>query len=243
MKKNVLSLLILASLGSITAEANNPYNFQHFDFGPEWMELKLHTHVKSVEVEGKKDMAGVRFCYEYRKPSSFYAGADLLLTIRSHGFDISEDKQTIPSPNQPTGYGNLDFRFGYTFSPNQQYLTPFLGTGVYSVGTIAENRGFHEEWLYLSSGLRSLFSVNDVFSLGLNLKVFKTIVSYTQFKNHNLNIKTKRLPWGGEIGVPFVWSFNPQRTWTFQLEPYWTDLDFSGKVNVFGSKFSIGAHF
>jgi hypothetical protein len=242
MNKKVINLLMIASLTTIASEASS-YHFQHFDFGPEWMELRLHTHVKSVDVDGKKDMAGIRFSYEYRKPSSFYTGADLLLTIRSHGLQISDHGQAVHSPDQPTGFGNMDLRLGYTCAPNQQYLTPFLGTGVYSVGTVAKNRGFHEEWLYLSGGMRTLFFMNDLFSLGLNLKAIKTIVSYAEFKNHNVNVKTEHYPWGGEIGVPFVWSFNPQRSWTFQLEPYWTNLDFSGKVNVFGSKFLIGAHF
>lgn len=231
--------LFFTFLTGSSAFASYCYN-QQFQFGPEFLNLKIQTHVHDVKIEGDKNLVGFRLAYEYRKPCSFYAGTDLLLTIKSHGFCVSRHLQHIESSDHPVGFANYDLRMGYTIG---DYLSPFIGTGFYLLGTVEENRGFHEGWLYLSGGFRSLFSINELFSMGLNVKVTKAIVSAKEFKNHELKAITHPKPWGGEIGVPFVWSFNPERTWTFQLEPYWINLDFSGKQQGVGSKFLIGYQF
>jgi hypothetical protein len=245
MKKNVLNLLFLGLLSSSTLCATEAYiTYPHrIYFGPECLELKLNTHVKDIQINGKKNLAGFRLGYEYLDPWAFYAGADLLSTISSHGFHAREDGQSIHSSDQATHFANLDLRFGYTFGSGKSTFTPFLGTGCYTLGSITCNRGFNEGWLYLSSGLRSMFNLNHVFSMGLNLKATKAVFGYTQFKNHDLSVKEYPYPWGGEVGIPFVWSFNPARSWTFQLEPYWARLDFSHKQEVLGSKFLISAQF
>jgi hypothetical protein len=245
MKKRILNMLFLGLLSFSTLYAKETYKTHphHLYFGPECLELKLNTHVKDLQIEGKKSLAGFRLGYEYINPWAFYAGVDLLSTICSHGFHAKENNEPIHSNDQATGFGNLDLRFGYTIAPNKSTYIPFLGLGSYSIGSVDRNRGFHEGWLYLSSGLRALFAVNDVFSMGVNLKAYKAIVAYTEFQNHDFTVKGYCYPWGGEIGIPFVWSFNPAKTWTFQLEPYWIKLNFSQNQEVVGSKFLITAHF
>lgn len=245
MKKKILNLVFLGLLSSSMLHAKETYKTHphHIYFGPECLELKLSTHVKGVHIEGRKNLAGFRLGYEYLDPWAFYAGVDLLSTVDSHGFHVKEDGQPISSSDQAVGLANFDLRFGYTFGSKQSTYALFLGTGSYYLGSVVQNRGVHDGWLYLSSGLRSLFSLNDVFSMGLNLKATKGVVGYTQFENHNLSVREDFYPWGAEVGVPFVWSFNPAKSWTFQLEPYWGQLNFSQNQQVLGSKFLINAQF
>lgn len=245
MKKYISNLLFVGLLGCSTLSAKELYktNPHRLYFGLECLELKVDSHVKNVQIKGTKNLTGFRLGYEYLDPWAFYAGVDLMSAIGSHGFHARINDQPIPSSNQPSGLANLDLRGGYTIGSRKSSYAFFLGTGSYYLGSAVHNRGVREGWLYLSSGLRSLFNVNDVFSMGINLKATKSVVGYTQFCNHDLSIKENRYFWGGEIGVPFVWSFNPARSWTFQLEPYWGRLNFSQNQQVLGSKFLINAQF
>ena len=239
--KTLTALGLFTSIGY--ADEMLPCKPNQIYFGPELIDISVKTTIQDVHIKGEKHFSGFRLGYEYLKPWAFYAGVDLLSTSSSHHFAATEYGRSIDSSDQHIGFGNLDLRFGYSTAPKNLFFTPFLGIGVYGLGTIAHNRGFHEGWAYLSTGLRSKFPINDVFSLGINLKCFKSFWAYEQFQNHNLNVKVFPCPWGVDIGIPFDWNFNPKGTWTFQIEPYWTKLNLSEKQNVFGSKFLIGVHF
>jgi len=246
MKKYISGLLFLGLLASTTVSAKETYKLlepHKFYFGGDCLQLNLNEQIKDIQIKGTKSLAGIRLGYEYLDPWAFYAGIDIASAISSHSFCVTENKQTIDSCDRPIGIANLDVRLGYTIGSKRSTYTPFLGTGCYSIGSVTYNRGFHEGWLYLSSGLRSMFNINHVFSMGVNLKATKAVFGFSQFKNHDLSVTDHRYPWGGEVGVPFVWSFNPARTWTFQLEPYWGQLNFSRNQQVLGSKFLINAQF
>ena len=235
------ALTLLTSIGF--SDETCSYNPHQIYFGPELLEVSVKTDIHHVHVKGHKHFGGFRLGYEYLKPWAFYAGIDFLSTASSHHYAASEKGKSIYSSDQSTGFGNLDLRFGYATAPKNLFFTPFLGAGVYNLGTVPHNRGFHEGWVYLSTGLRSKFPINPVFNLGINLKLFKSFFAYEQFQNHTTNITVYPYPWGAEIGIPFIWNFNPRGTWTFQIEPYWTKLDFSETQNVIGSKFLIEVHF
>jgi hypothetical protein len=243
MKKKIISTVfgLLASTG-FSAEMHQCNSHQIY-FGPEFLGVSVNAAIKTIHIEGHKNFAGLRLGYEYLKPRAFYAGIDLLSATSLHHYAASENEKFIYSSAQSMGFNNLDLRFGYAITPRDLLFAPFLGVGVYGLGTIAHNRGFHEGWAYLSAGLRSKFLINPIFNLGINLKLFKSFFAYEQFQNHITNVTIYSYPWGAEIGVPFVWSFNPKGTWTFQIEPYWIKLDFSETQNVLGSKFLIDVHF
>ena len=244
MKKKIISTL--TALGLFTsigfADEALPCKPNQIYFGPELLEISVDTTINDVHVKGKKHFSGLRLGYEYFKPWTFYAGADLLSTISSHQFLAFEEDQPIYFSDQDAGFLNLDFRLGYTAAPKNLFFTPFLGVGLYGLGA-PHYRGFHEGWVYLSTGLLSKFPINSVFSLGINLKCFKALYGNEQFQNRDKKTAVRSSPWGGEVGFPFIWNFNPRGTWTFDIEPYWTKLNFSEKQNVFGSKFLIGVHF
>jgi hypothetical protein len=244
MNKTIFSLIFsgLLTVSIVDAKEIKKTHSHHLYFGPEWLNLKIDTHVKNVKIASNHSMAGFRLGYELIDPWAFYAGIDLLSTISSHRFHAWEHGKSVHSTDQPSGLANLDLRLGYTIGSRSSY-SPYLGLGVYSVGSVVQNRGFLEGWLYVSTGLRSLIFVNDVFSMGINLQINKAVISYSQFKNHDVNVKEYPYPWGCEVGVPFIWSFNPGRTWTFDLEPYWTRLSFSENQQALGSKFLINAQF
>jgi hypothetical protein len=245
MKKYISNLLFIGLLGFSTLSAKDTYKVldpHRIYFGPEFLQLNVDTRIEDIHIKGTKSLTGFCLGYEYLDPWAFYAGVDISSAIDSHGFRASEENQRLYSSDQPVGLANFDLRLGYTIGSAKSSYALFLGTGSYYLGTAVHNRGFHEGWGYLSSGLRALFNVNHVFSIGTNLKAMKGI-GYAEFANHNLSVKDNRYPWGCEIGVPFVWSFNPARTWTFQLEPYWSQLNFSQNQQVLGSKFLISAQF
>lgn len=244
MKNKTLSFIVAAGLVSTAGFSDETASCKAHQiyFGPEFLNISVHTKIKTIQVKGREHFSGVRFGYEYLKPWACYAGVDLLSSRTSHQFSASDEQQPLQSNDHGTGFGNLDFRFGYTVASKHVFVTPFLGIGSFALGMIHDN-GLHEVWAYASIGIRCKFLINSVFSLGLNVKGFKSFFSYEQFKNHEINETIYPTPWGGEIGIPCMWNFNPKGTWTFQLEPYWLRLNFSESQEVFGSKFLIGTHF
>ena len=243
-KKNLIVLITLGLFSSVAC-GNQIYRFSPHEIylGPELATVSVDTHIKNIHVKGRKHFSGLRLGYEFKKPASFYAGADLSLLTSFQYYSALQNERPIVSSHKSIGLDNFDLRFGYTAAPKSLFLTPFLGAGVYGLGTICHKKGFHEGWVYLSTGLRSDFSINPVFNLGLNLKLFKSVFSYKQFQNHNTNVSSYSYPWGAEIGIPFTWNFNVRGTWTFQIEPYWTKLDFTETQNLVGCKFLVGVHF
>ncbi len=245
MTKKHLSILATLLFFASAVYSHEPLSSKSHQiyFGPEITYISVDTHVKNVHIKGHKNFAGLRLGYEYLNPRSFYAGVDYLSMVSSAYFKASQEGQLVHSSNQDIIYGNFDLRFGYTLFPKDLFISPFLGLGIYALGSAPNNRGFQEGWAYLSTGLRSKFPINTTFSLGFNFKIFKSIFSYEEFKNHDINVSEYSYPWGVDIGMPMIWNLNPAGTWTFQIEPYWTRLDFSQQQNVFGSKFLIGVHF
>ena len=235
-------ILFTTCVYSDEAPSSNPIKPHQIYFGPEFVNISVNTHIKNVQIKGKKSFSGIRFGYEFKKPWAFYAGVDYLSMVTCQHYKASSE-ENIYSSKQDTIYGNIDLRFGYTTFPNQFFISPYMGLGVYALGSAPFNRGFHEEWAYWSMGVRSQFAINTAFSLGLNFKTFQSVFFFEQFKNHDLNVKTHSLSWGMDIGLPMIWKFNPTGTWTFQLEPYWTKLDLTQTQNVWGSKFLIGVYF
>ncbi len=243
MIKRFFGTLIALSTATIYSDQTSSIKPHQFYFGPEFANVSVSTSIDDIHIKGSKNFAGLRIGYEFTKPWAFYAGIDYLSMISSRHFKASQEGLHIHSSHQDTIYGNLDLRFGYTIFPNQFFISPYLGLGLYALGSVPNNRGFHEEWAYWSIGLRSQFPINEAFQLGFNFKLFQSFFFSKQFKNHNINVSSHSFPWGFDMGLPMTWKFNPSGTWTFQLEPYWTKMNFKEKQNVFGSKFLIGFHF
>ena len=130
---------------------------------------------------------------------------------------------------------------------NVGLLTPFLGIGGYAFGNNGHYFHFHESMVYYTGGIRSLFELSRLFSLGLNLKIFRTDDTEQKFKFLFMDHRTKRTEydnmWGGEIGIPLVWHVGSTRRWDVQLEPYFLKIGFSEVQNIYGTRLLFGYRF
>lgn len=219
-------------------------NPHHIFLGPEAFLFDLNTHVKSVKVDGLKLFGGLRLRYEYLKPKAFYAGVDLFSAASSKSFHAKYHGYHFHRNSNVTGFGNFEFRLGYTFAPKNKMLTPFLGMGSYSFANYGHHFHFRESMVYYAAGMRSLFDLNRLFSLGLNLKVFRTDDTEQKFKYLFMGHKIKHVEhdnmWGAEIGIPCVWHVGSTKKWEIQLEPYFLKLDFSEVQNIYGTRLLFG---
>jgi hypothetical protein len=253
MKKPVFFLISFLSFIRFDAYGNEPSSQlksinekrpHHVYLGPEVFLFDLNMHVKSIKVSDLKVFEGLRLRYEYLKPKAFYAGVDLCSVVSIKGFNAKYHNFHFPKNNNITGFSNLEFRLGYTFAPKNQMLTPFLGLGSYYFANYGHHFHFRESMVYYAAGIRSLFDLNQSFSLGLNLKVFRTDDTEQKFKYLFMGHKIKHVEhdnmWGGEIGVPCMWHIGSAKKWKIQLEPYFLKLDFSEVQNIYGTRLLFG---
>jgi hypothetical protein len=256
MKKNVgffTGFLLFVGLWAYGNESSSPSESidakypHHFYLGPETFLFDVNTHVKNIKVEGSKFFGGLRLRYEYLTPSSFYAGVDLFSAVTNKSFHAKYKKYHFHVNNGITGFGNFEFRLGYTFSIRHGMLTPFLGMGAYSFGNNGRYFHFRESMVYYAGGLRSLFQLNSLFSIGWNLKVFRTDDTVQKFKYIFAGRRIKRTEhdnmWGGEVGMPLVWHVGSSKRWDIQLEPYFLKLSFSEVQNIYGARLLAGYRF
>jgi hypothetical protein len=211
--------------------------------GPELFLFDLNTHVKSVKIDDARFFWGLRFRYEYLKSKAFYAGVDLLSSFSSKDFNATYRGHNFHGGNDWIGFGNFEFRLGYTFAPKSSKISPFLGIGSYAFG----NSNSYEAMAYYVGGVRSLFNVNPAFGIGLNLKVFYTDDALRKFKfsfmGHRIRYIKHFNSWGGEIGIPLAWYLGSSKRWEVQFEPYFLRLNFSEIQNIYGTRLLFGYRF
>lgn len=247
MKKTLaISLLTFLGInttcfGSTNSSINSKYP-NHFYIGPQAFAFDLHTHVKDIKIDGTRGFVGPLLRYEYLKPKAFYAGVDLLASWTNKNFKPTSDKYKFRG-NEGAGFSNLDLRLGYTFGQNNGLVSPYLGGGLYGFGSTASN----EILLYVAAGIRSLFDINQSFSMGLNLKLLLAPEAERQFKyhyeGHKRRLHENENLWGGEVGVPLVWYLGSKKRWEIQLEPYFLKLDFTQVQNIYGTRLLCGYRF
>ena len=227
---------------NLSIEKNNPNRFY---FGPEFLCYDMNVHVKDIRVHGARFFWGVRLGYEYLKPSAFYAGIDLMGTGSGVDFKASKNGHGLSWHRADRGFGNLEARFGYTFSPTNWMITPFLGVGMYNVYAIDHHnhQGFEENLPYATLGVRNAYAFTLRFSLGFDLKVFHTYAADQRFKFRGGEKKTHHNNWGGEFGVPFLWRIGASRRWDIELEPYFLKLASSETQNIYGTRLLFGYRF
>jgi len=246
MKKILTNLIILGSFAihvvhgreaqTQQTESFNQKHPHHIYFGPEAFWFNLNTHFKDVKVNGSKFFIGLRLGYEYLKPKAFYFGIDLMGAGGNKGFSDSYKGYHFSKSNGLTGFGNIELRFGYTFSPRKGLVTPFLGMGGYSFGYGSHHHHFDEGISYLTGGFRSQCELTPVFSLGWNLKAFASIYRDERFKFWGIKRTDHHGGWGGEIGLPLMWHVGSAKRWDIQLQPYFLSLKLSERQNIYGTR-------
>jgi hypothetical protein len=246
----LLPLICVSSYGDEISQQPKTVNEKcphHVYFGPETFLFDLDTHVDKAKVYGLNFFGGPRFRYEYRKPRAFYAGIDLLASWSSNGFHARYKKYHFHRNNNNVGFGNLELRLGYTFASGNKMFSPFFGIGAYAFSNYGSYFHFSEDMFYYTFGMRSLFELSRVFSIGFNWKIFRTSNTQQRFKflveSHKIRLKDHDNMWGGEIGVPLVWYVGSAKRWEIQLEPYFLKLDFLEVQNIYGTRLLFGYRF
>lgn len=252
MKKLLLSLSTLITTTSLNLHAEeskagmistfrkNP-NFIYF--GPEIFCLDLNSHFNGVKVHGTKCFLGLKIGYEYLKPDAFYFGVDFLAAGANKGFHESFKGSHFPQSDGLTGFGNFEFRFGYTISTSRWLTTPFLCLGGYGFGSGTHHHHFSAGTSYFGLGAHSRYEVSEVFNLGVNFKIFSAFDRDEKWRFLGLKRVTHDGLWGGEIGIPLIWRVGPQKRWDIQLEPYFLKLDFAEVQNIYGTRLLFGYRF
>lgn len=235
-------VLALFAIHSCFADSDSSINRKcpnHFYIGPEVFAFDLHTQVKHVNIDGTRWLAGPRLRYEYLKPKAFYAGVDFFAAWGAREFKPTSRKYKF-SGNGKCGFANLELRLGYTFEQKSGLVSPYLGMGGYIVGSGASN----EIFAYVTAGMRSLFEVTQLFSMGLNVKLQLAPEAEKEFRyryqGHKTTLREDHNMWGGEIGVPLVWYFSKSKRWQAQLEPYFLSLNFTEVQNIYGARLLFG---
>lgn len=208
-------------------------------FGPEFLSFRVNTHVRDIDVDGHRFFWGVRFGYEYLKPQAFYAGAEILATNANRDFSISNETLGYNGKGG-AGFGNIQARFGYTFSGKRCLTTPFLGLGVYSLSKHGHN-GFKESMGYLSGGLRTQFECTSACLIALNAEVFRTLGVQKSATLGHEKVTDHTNGWGCSIGAPLTFRLSPG--WDMQLNPYFLRLLFSETQNIYGTTLLFGYRF
>ena len=255
MKKLIVCLLFSAFFSSVNSGYGNENPSSQLKLenekwphrlylGPEIFLFDLNTHVKNIKIDGLKCFEGLRFRYEYLKPKRVYAGVDFLSAVSYKSFNASSQGYHFHQNNGVTGFGNFELRLGYTFAYKNGMLTPFLGMGAYAFKTNGHYFHFRESMVYYAAGMRCLFELSRIFSIGLNWKAFRTDATEQRFKyvlmGQTITDKDYNDMWGGEIGVPLIWNIGATKRWNIQVEPYFLKLDFSEVQNIYGSRFLFG---
>ncbi len=208
-------------------------------FGPEFLSFQVNTHVHDIDVDGDRFFWGLRFGYEYLKPQAFYAGAEILATNADHNFSISNET-LVYNGKGGAGFGNIQARFGYTFSRTSCLMTPYLGLGVYSLSKHGHN-GFKEALGYLSGGLRTQFECTSACLVALNAEIFRTLGVKKSATLEHEKVTDHTNGWGCSIGTPLTFRLSPG--WDMQLNPYFLRLLFSETQNIFGTTLLFGYRF
>lgn len=248
MRKYVLLWLAFLINCSLYSEnnllASTHIKPNHVYFGPEIFILDLDTHVRNIKVSGVNVFEGLRFRYEYVKPSAWYGGFDLFSAISNQGFHAKQHHFHFHKNSSITGFSNFELRLGYTvLVEKNKILTPFLGIGGYYCANYGHHFHFRELMLYYAVGMRNSFEINRGFAFGLNWKIFHAFDNEQTFKyksKHNITKKDHNNIWGGEFGIPFVWHVGSAKKWDIQLEPYFLKLDFSEVQNIYGIRLLFG---
>jgi hypothetical protein len=241
------ALISFTAYGDESQKKSNPIHSNYIYLGPEVFVFDLNTHVKNIKVDGVKVFGGLRLRYEYLKPKNFYAGLDLFSAVSNKSFNAKYHNIHFHQNNNITGFSNFEFRLGYTFDPKHGMITPFLGAGGYYFANYGHHFHFREVMLYYAVGMRSLFELSHLFSLGVNWKVFHTTDTEQKFKylfmGHIIKSKDHDNMWGGEIGIPLIWHVGSTKRWEIQLEPYFLKLNFSEVQNIYGTRLLFGYRF
>jgi hypothetical protein len=186
---------------SLLARPNRIY------FGPEFLSFHVNSHIRDVHIDSHRSFWGMRFGYEYLKPQSFYAAAEILATNASRDFSVSNET-LVYNGRGGARFGNIQARFGYTLSSNRPLITPFLSLGVYALSKRGHN-GFKESMGYLSGGLRTQFECTSACLIALNAEIFRTLGVQQSITIGSEKATNHTNGWGCNVGVPLTLRLSP----------------------------------
>ncbi len=207
--------------------------------GPEFLSMQIDSQIKDAHVDGKKFFWGLKFGYEYLKPQSFYAAAELSAMNTSRNFPVTYG-ETSYKGKKGEGFGNIQARFGYTASHGRFLATPFLGLGVYSLSNRG-SEGFEQSMGYVSGGLRTQFDWTTACQIGLNAELFRMLGVEQKAKCDDKRFKADGQDWGCKIETPL--TIRLSEGWDVKVAPYYLRQLLSEKQNAYGSSLLFGYRF
>lgn len=142
---------------------------------------------------------GALLGYTYRNPCGFYFNAELdWATGRLKG----KDKDDEDFPNRNLNELITTFKVGYNFQFCSLLLTPYVGVGNwYENHRLNRNFKHHYcNWFGIVGG-KADWTVNDYFTMGIDLEAFLPIHTNVKFRHVCRHAHLKN-HWGGQIEFP-----------------------------------------
>lgn len=175
----------------------------------------------------------LQFEYDYVQPNDFYAGLGIKM---SNIWNVKDSK--YKRNNYLT---NIESKLGYNFGLNERFnIIPYLGIG-FTHFNIEDQVQYLKDWAYLALGGRMMYRIGPVFSLGLNLKGYRSLAQIEAVGK--LDLIQDKSRWTYEAGIPLVWSFGDDHAWEFQFEPSYMRLPNFDKTHFLGSKILFAYRF
>jgi hypothetical protein len=174
----LLLVLLFTTLITADIKANYPHQFYiapdvYFRDYDEELEAPKKSHEFGM-------LYGLQAGYSFIQLDRYYFGADLRYSYGETVYDGSiqnllNNEITPYRSHTENNFVNFETRVGMTYGCQRLQYIPFVGIGgqYWYRGPARDNRyGYAEEyiWGYFSFGIKTIYSLNSNWSIGLNLK-------------------------------------------------------------------------
>lgn len=233
--------LCIFFLGSIDAHELS-CGPKHLRMGALVLGTAFKTSVQTAHVDTVKAMGGYFIEYEYSRPGRFYfdfefdgafAGSDILATQQGRPLAVQSNTPTLLS---------FQFRFGLPCMHHCWEITPFVGTGLYSIGSWQKNRGFFSFLAYGGGGVNLLYHKSPTRHVGIKMELFGGAL-YNDYYALMQTFSCEGNSFGGRLAMPIGWKWYSYGTWELTLEPFVTALTFFNLELIGGLTLGIGKQF
>lgn len=241
-----------ASQTRLNEHEQNPHNDlqQHphrVYLGPEIFRNRLSDSVHSAAYHKKvifnTTYYGFRGGWEHYAPKTYYLNLEGACAWGSghtkYSYESRYFNATVRNKfHSPSLFANAEFQGGYSFQPYQRYyrqvlLTPFLSVGTYHASASGRCH-MHLTWVYLSAGMRTVYSFSRLFDLGFYFKGMRAV-----YVNHG----SMKDFWGYEFDLPLTWHFGGHRRWDIEFLPFYSKLNTHENDYIFGGRLLLGYRF
>jgi hypothetical protein len=221
-----------------------------FYFGPEVLKISDHGHGQDASYKTHATYTGLNVGYDDFRVNHTYWGIEAL-------YGIGEGHMNV-HPYDAYRYGNNyryqsirtvlngEARFGHNLEIKRNLLfTPFIGAGWYHFQDKALVRSwtYSRNYVYVTAGIKSDYCFNDIFHVGLNLKLLRIFFWNYRVKNTKKSGGFRNGVIGYEFGLPIAVHLGACRKWDLQFEPFFLKLDAQYSEKIIGARLNCGYWF